>query len=505
MEAQELKKGLKLGGKMERVNGKELSYTEFVARYLAKNQPVVVTGIMDDWRACKDWVDLNGHPNLRFFSTHFGKSKVQIADCGSQEFTDQRTIEMSVSEFIEYWVTLNEENKRVYHSVSGDYSDTTNHYDGKPLLYLKDWHFVKEYTEYVAYSTPLFFNDDWLNLYLDEYHMHNDPEYQEQNEVSCSDYRFVYMGPKGTWTPLHADVFRSYSWSANVCGRKLWLFLPPDQCHLVFDRYMKNSLYNIFDNVNESKFPGFKKAVWLECTQLKNEIIFVPSGWYHQVHNLEDTISINHNWFNAYNLDWVWNLLVGDYNEAKELIEDIRDICDDFEALCQRNLAANTGMNLLDFFTFITRMTFANLVQLCNHHGGCEDNSPTSCPSAHHSVLNLISIRRVALKMNSTCLVECRGSSSHVQHILEDPVFLELCSALRRRYEKLHEECHHENDDGKSLVNVPERLNSADIVGSTISNSENLISFINRILGNFLPLLDDSLVSELVEENSAVS
>lgn len=162
-------------------------------------------------------------------------------------------------------------------------------------------------------------------------------------------------------------------------------------------------------------------------------------------------------------------------------------------------------MNLLDFFTFITRMTFANLVQLSNHHGGCEDNSPTSCPSAHHSILNLISIRRVALKMNSTCLVEYGGSSSNVQHILEDPAFLELCSALRRTYEKLHEGCHHENDDGKSLVNVPEHLNSADIVGYTISNSGNLINFISRILGNFLPLLDDLLVSELVEENSAAS
>uniref|UniRef100_A0A7C9AKX3 Cupin-like domain-containing protein n=1 Tax=Opuntia streptacantha TaxID=393608 RepID=A0A7C9AKX3_OPUST len=197
MEVEELKKGLKIGGKIERVNGKELSYTEFVERYLAKNQPVVVTGIMEDWRACKDWVDLNGHPNLRFFSTHFGKSKVQVADCGSREFTDQRTVEMSVSDFIEYWVTLNEENKAVYHSVAGDYSDTTNHYDGKPRLYLKDWHFVKEHPEYVAYSTPLFFKDDWLNLYLDDYHMHSDPDYQEQNEVSCSDYRFVYMGPKG--------------------------------------------------------------------------------------------------------------------------------------------------------------------------------------------------------------------------------------------------------------------------------------------------------------------
>lgn len=37
------------------------------------------------------------------------------------------------------------------------------------------------------------------------------------------------------------------------------------------------------------------------------------------------------------------DLLSKDYKEAKEYIEDIRDICDDFEGLCQRNLAANTG------------------------------------------------------------------------------------------------------------------------------------------------------------------
>lgn len=41
-----------------------------------------------------------------------------------------------------------------------------------------------------------------------------------------------------------------------------------------------------------------------------------------------------------------WDLLVADYNEAKELIEDVRDICDDFESLCQRNLAANTGKRI---------------------------------------------------------------------------------------------------------------------------------------------------------------
>jgi dTDP-4-dehydrorhamnose 3,5-epimerase-like enzyme len=106
---------------------------------------------------------------------------------------------------------------------------------------------------------------------------------------------------------------------------------------------MKNCVYDIFEEVNETKFPGFKKTTWLECIQEPGEIIFVPSGWHHQVYNLEDTISINHNWLNAYNLSWVWDLLWKDYKDTEESIEDIRDICDDFEAICQRNLAANTG------------------------------------------------------------------------------------------------------------------------------------------------------------------
>jgi hypothetical protein len=56
----------------------EVSYSEFVQKYMEKNQPVVLTGLMDDWKACKDWVLDNGKPNLQFFSTHFGKSRVQV-------------------------------------------------------------------------------------------------------------------------------------------------------------------------------------------------------------------------------------------------------------------------------------------------------------------------------------------------------------------------------------------------------------------------------------------
>ncbi|KAE9604338.1 putative transcription factor & chromatin remodeling &Metalloenzymes JmjC family [Lupinus albus] len=223
--------GINIKGEIERVNGNELSYSEFAKRYMDKNYPVLVTGLMDllHWRACSDWVTPLGQPNFHFFSSHFGVSEVQVADCDTREFTDQKREEMSVSDFIEHClrvegsaVQCNNENH-----TSNDHS----------VPYLKDWHFVKEYPEYAAYITPMFFCDDWLNLYLDNFRMHIDSDTCQQNEEICSsDYRFVYMGVKESWTPLHADAFRSYSWSSNVCGKKRWLFLDPSQCHLVFDR-----------------------------------------------------------------------------------------------------------------------------------------------------------------------------------------------------------------------------------------------------------------------------
>ncbi|XP_078428433.1 2-oxoglutarate (2OG) and Fe(II)-dependent oxygenase superfamily protein isoform X2 [Wolffia australiana] len=369
--------GIRIEGKIERVNGKELSYDEFSEKYLMKNEPVLLTGLMDRWKACEEWVTEDRRPKLDFLSAHFGDSPITVADCTARELTDQKRTEMSLSEFMDYWRMLPSGSCNSNRSISRN-----NH----PLLYLKDWHFVKEYPAYVAYKTASFFRDDWLNIYLDHYGMQQGSNVQcDQNDVKCSDYRFVYMGPEGTWTPLHADVFRSYSWSGNVCGKKHW--------------FQRNTVYDIFDEVSEKQFPGFGQTIWRECIQEEGEIIFVPSGWFHQVHNMEDTISINHNWFNGHNLDFVWKLLLRDYCEAKEYIEDIRDICDDFEWLCQRNLAANTGMNFYDFFIFISRFTVAIWGLL--YHLKLVESSEFSMSSnvVKRLIFNLVSVYNVAKSM----------------------------------------------------------------------------------------------------------
>ena len=57
---------------------------------------------------------------------------LQVAECGTREFTDQKRVEMSVSEFTDQWLEL-----------SSRSNASTNESYGKSLLYLKDWHFVK--------------------------------------------------------------------------------------------------------------------------------------------------------------------------------------------------------------------------------------------------------------------------------------------------------------------------------------------------------------------------
>ncbi|CAK9273792.1 unnamed protein product [Sphagnum jensenii] len=368
---------MKIIGKVPRVDGRELSYRRFWEQFMQANKPVLLTGLMDSWAACRDWVLLDGKPNLSFIAEHFGSSLVQVADCARQEFTDQKRSEMTVKEFVEYWQAHHQLSNKAHKEEDFDSSSSkmTQH-----LLYLKDWHFVKEYPDYVAYETPVFFEDDWLNLYLDE----TCTKTQQEDGNGQSDYRFVYMGPKGTWTPLHADVLRSYSWSANICGYKLWHLLPPEKTSLLYDRHKKNTVYDIYGDISLVQFPGFSETGWVECEQGANEILFVPSGWYHQVTNLEDTISINHNWLNACNLRWNWNLLLADYSETVESIEDIRDIAENFEELCQRNLAANSGMNFEDFFKFLANIAGHNLNALA--HNACNNgvfpalSSPSSLP-----------------------------------------------------------------------------------------------------------------------------
>ncbi|KAK8775897.1 hypothetical protein V5799_030755 [Amblyomma americanum] len=309
--------------------GPDVSYDEFFLQYVLANKPCVLSPHhTSDWKSRHEWVDSTGRPKLEFLKSSFGSSTVPVSDCSIRRYDSPSCFDVAFSEYVDYWRELIE---------SG------HDYTSDSCLYLKDWHFTRDFPTYGAYTTPKYFTSDWLNEFWDS-----------RTDVT-DDFRFVYMGPKGSWTPLHTDVFKSFSWSANICGKKLWYLFPPRKGHTRGKRnslpYDINTLYEqsvqdavVAPNVQE---PGCS-PLYLTVIQNPGEIIFVPSLWYHQVHNLDDTISINHNFFNACNIRTVMINLMIALIDVQEEISAFGDT-DGFQEHCQAMLRAHFGMNMADF------------------------------------------------------------------------------------------------------------------------------------------------------------
>eukprot|EP00891_Asterochloris_glomerata_P005699 jgi/Astpho2/5699/e_gw1.00079.71.1_t len=293
---------------------------------MAPNLPVIIQGLTEAWRSQQEWATPCGDVNMQLLKKHFGHAHVTCTDTSRQQEGSVRKLDMTLADYVSWWQCQAAAQKQ-------------------DCLYLKDWHFAHEFSSWAAYKLPHYFREDWLNSFCD----HKAAavcgsegavrgQQPEPSQIASSDYRFVYLGPKGSWTALHADVLSSYSWSSQICGRKRWRLLAPKHTHLLLDTFGSCTL-------------------WL---QEPGETIFVPSGWHHTVENLDDSLSINHNWLNAHNIHWGLALLKQEYAAAAAQIEDCRDTCstDEFEGLVQRNIAANIGLN------------YASMAELCSFiHG----------------------------------------------------------------------------------------------------------------------------------------
>lgn len=83
-------------------------------------------------------------------------------------------------------------------------------------------------------------------------------------------------------TKLHSDVVSSHSWSANICGRKQWFMMPPGSENLFRSSVTESGFV---DDIREYE-RLFEQAKVIKFVQEPGEIVFVPSNWYHQAHNL---------------------------------------------------------------------------------------------------------------------------------------------------------------------------------------------------------------------------
>ncbi len=141
-------------------------------------------------------------------------------------------------------------------------------------------------------------------------------------------------------------MFSSFSWSVNIYGTKKWILVYPKEEQKLLDKFN-----NLPFTINEEMLQKYNCS-YVCLIQNAGDTIFVPTGWYHQVHNIDHTISINHNFFNGCNVSKVWSALVDSYRKVLKEIDDCRDM-DDFEGHCQIMLKALHGMNFEDFFDLL--------------------------------------------------------------------------------------------------------------------------------------------------------
>ena len=298
----------------------------FETEYLDPKIPVIVTGCMESWKCYREWtLDVSEKAKL----VHLGAL--------AKVFKDIRVPVISMN-------TGEKSTMLMQEYCSDRFWKSGTWKESKDTLYLKDFHFCIEAPwTLAAYETPEYFLDDWMNTWFD-----GDDEGIRQtfgSEFKKSDYKFLYFGPRQTSTLVHTDVVRSHSWSAQLAGRKEWKLFDPSYSSVVENHdgiCIGESLSDFNDGV-------------ATVTQYPGEIIFVPSGWYHQVLNLDNSLSINHNWIDSSSLKASWQYLMKEYDIAARMIEDCKPFTspEEFEDLVSRNVLQNCGFNRESFLRMV--------------------------------------------------------------------------------------------------------------------------------------------------------
>ncbi|KAF6094392.1 jumonji domain containing 4 [Phyllostomus discolor] len=151
-------------------NPDSFSYADFFKGYLLPNLPCVFSSAFTEgWGSRKHWVTPSGKPDFDYLLQNYGDVVVPVANCGVQEYNSNPKEHMPLRDYISYWKEF----------IQGHYSSP------RGCLYLKDWHLCRDSSAEGIFTLPVYFSSDWLNEYWDT--------------LDVDDYRFIYMGPTGTW------------------------------------------------------------------------------------------------------------------------------------------------------------------------------------------------------------------------------------------------------------------------------------------------------------------
>lgn len=235
-----------------------LSVEDFIEEYEKPGIPVIITDLTNEWKANYNWT----------------KAKL-LENFAESKFRTGSGFKMKLRSYFSYLETQQ---------------------DDKPL-YLFDQNYPHNAPSMASdYSIPVHFEEDLFKLTKDD----------------RPPWRWILYGPAGSGAPFHIDPRGTSAWNTVIYGKKRWALYPrhiqpPGVGPHDDDYYDAPSslkwLMSIYPLILR------KELKPLECLQLPGETLFLPSGWWHQVYNTEETMAVTHNFASSANFERVVNEL----------------------------------------------------------------------------------------------------------------------------------------------------------------------------------------------------
>ncbi|KAK5580310.1 hypothetical protein RB653_000326 [Dictyostelium firmibasis] len=247
--------------------------------YILKNQPFIITGVVNNWISFEKWIPSQNIDNDYFLSIL--DKDVPVREIGIEvgEWLG-KTKNINFSLFWKKWREhyfncKNENNKNIENN-----NNNNNNNNKEPRYYLA--------------SLPI---QTYFKELIDDFEIPEIPK--EQNKIGN-----LWIGFKDQITPLHHD------WSSGdpgmdglhaiIIGKKLFKLFDPILNVNCFKRkkewgHFHQSEFD-FDNPDFKEFPEAKNYKMIEIELNQGEMLFIPKLWWHHVKTLEPSISINF-WF----------------------------------------------------------------------------------------------------------------------------------------------------------------------------------------------------------------
>jgi hypothetical protein len=165
-----------------------------------------------------------------------------------------------------------------------DYCQTV---DEREPLYLVNWQYHQSYPEIRELVSPPKAFQSWL---------------EALPKGTRSPWSWLYVGTRNSSMPMHLDLQMSSAWNAVLSGCKEWVIYPPDHPASLERR----------SGLLVSSLDSFADQAWT-TVQRRGDLIYVPGGWAHSVHNREAGIAFTENFINESNYE-----AVGKYLDDKQ-------------------------------------------------------------------------------------------------------------------------------------------------------------------------------------------